>query len=240
MTPRQLLEFGKRLTAERERQKLSRIDLAEQAGISRTTLRNLERGGQDPEQATLDALAEALKTSVLALTGAPLIEPDDPKLHDLGDEDLEIAQAFHHAPLRVKHRALGVLQERGRREILSATVADWARRLLALDPDQRQLLALLITDMERRVEVSQVSIDAPPSAPILRESLADRKRDELWDLAQRLGLESLSNLHALAIAMARKERQLAAAEKSEQAKLLRAKTDAATRKKSSNKPSSGS
>lgn len=148
----QLLEFGLRLKRRREARDLTRSALAELAGITRTTLRALENGAQHPEPSTMARLASALQTSEEALTGTTPIEADDPLLARLTDEDLEVAQAFHHAPTRIKQRVLGVLQERAERgepsTTVVATVADWARRLQQLGPGKRQAIALMIAELE--------------------------------------------------------------------------------------------
>lgn len=169
MNDKQLAEFAIALRERREKLQLTRSKLAERAGITRTTLRMLEKGVQHPEPGTLEQLAKALETTEFALTGHKAIEADNPLLRDLVDEDLDVAQAFHHAPTRVRLRALGVLQERGRKESESTSmpVSEWARRLLELDPEQRQLVAHMIAELKSHQSHRD---DGQSSAAALAES----------------------------------------------------------------------
>src|SRR5262245_12283259 len=116
MTPDQKQQFAEILRTGRAKLNLNKVDFCRKAGITPNTLRALERGAQDPGQRTIDRIAAILGMTPSALTtGKRPIDSSDPLLADLNDEDLEVAQAFHHAPMRVKQRALGVLQERVRR-----------------------------------------------------------------------------------------------------------------------------
>jgi transcriptional regulator with XRE-family HTH domain len=144
MNEKQLAEFAINLRERREKLRLTRVALAARAGITRTTLRMLEKGVQHPEPETLEQLAKALHTTEHALTGQRMIEASDARLRSLTDEDIEVAQQFHHAPTRVKLRVLGELQEHGRQEHLGATANEWAQHMLTLTPEQRQAVALLI------------------------------------------------------------------------------------------------
>jgi len=199
MDDRQRQEFARRLTARRVQLHLSRLALCEAAGISRMTLRGLERAMQEPQQSTLEKLAEALKTTVLALTGTPSIDPSDPKFRDLTDEDLDIARAFHDASVRIRLRALGVLQERPRRESLTGTVGEWVRRFLALSDEKRAMIAQLINETEQHPHINHAELTPPePPSPVLRESIADRARQELWEYATKLSEESVINVRDIA------------------------------------------
>jgi transcriptional regulator with XRE-family HTH domain len=153
MTPEQLQQFAETLRTGRAKLDLNKVDFCKKAGITTNTLRALERGAQDPSQRTIDRIARMLGTTPSSLTsGKRAIDTSDPLLADLNDEDLEVAQAFHHAPMRVKQRALGVLQERARRgrgkDSSSHDVAEWSRRLLGLDPEKRQAIATVIAEFE--------------------------------------------------------------------------------------------
>jgi transcriptional regulator with XRE-family HTH domain len=154
MNAKQLAEFGLRLRRRREALGLNRSALCAAAKITRTTLRHLESGRQHPNPPTLARLTAALHTTEDALAGKKPIESDDPRLHHLTDEDLEVAQAFHHAPTHVKQRALGVLQENGvaRQAIVLPSVAALAQRLINLDPTLRQAIATLIDEWEAMLQ----------------------------------------------------------------------------------------
>jgi transcriptional regulator with XRE-family HTH domain len=154
MTKEQLQQFAETLRTGRAKLDLNKSEFCQKAGITPNTLRALERGAQHPNPETIDRLARLLGTTATALTnGKRAIDMSDPLLANLNDEDLEVAQAFHHAPMRVKERALGVLQERARRsrggkDSTSHDVVEWARRLLNLDPENRQAIATVIAQFE--------------------------------------------------------------------------------------------
>lgn len=152
MTPEQKQQFAEILRTGRAKLNLNKVDFCKKAGITTNTLRALERGVQDPGQRTIDRIAAILGTTPAALTtGKRPIDTSDPLLADLNDEDLEVAQAFHHAPMRVKQRTLGVLQERGRgrgRKDMPPDATELARRLLALDPEKRHAIAMVIGEFE--------------------------------------------------------------------------------------------
>lgn len=197
MDPAQRKEFGRRLARQRNLLGLSKLKLQEKSGVDRTTIQRLESGVQNPEDLTLKKLATALETTVLGLVGTPSLQPTDPKLEHLSDEDLDVAQAFHHATLLVKQRTLGVLQERRRREALTATAGDVAQSLMALTPDQRALIAQLIQELAQRVRddaglSEQTAVS--PRQPIIANSLAEQLREKLWEISGPLGADYLAML----------------------------------------------
>ena len=197
MDPSQLVEFGRRLARQRKLLGFSKLKLQDKSGVDRTTIHRLESGVQNPEDLTLKKLATALETTVLGLVGTPSVQPTDPKLEHLSDEDLDVAQAFHHATLLVKQRTLGVLQERRRREALTATVGDVAHQLMALTPDQRALIAQLIQELAQRVrddaDLSETT-GQPLPPPIVATSPAEQQRETLWELIGGLGADYLAML----------------------------------------------
>jgi transcriptional regulator with XRE-family HTH domain len=56
-----------RLVRERQRQALSQRDLAQQAGVSETTIRRIEHGLLDPRPSTIRKLAKALRVMPASL-----------------------------------------------------------------------------------------------------------------------------------------------------------------------------
>jgi len=173
MTKDQLQQFAETLRTGRAKLDLNKAEFCKKARITPNTLRALERGAQHPNPETIDRIARLLGTTAPAITnGKRAIDHSDPLLADLNDEDLEVAQAFHHAPMRVKQRALGVLQERGRRsrggkESATHDVIEVARRLLGLDPGKRQAITGMITEFEHLAndlhdEDTAATKDAPP------------------------------------------------------------------------------
>jgi transcriptional regulator with XRE-family HTH domain len=167
MTKEQLQQFAETLRTGRAKLSLNKSEFCQKAGITPNTLRALERGAQHPNPETIDRLAPLLGTTATALTsGKRPIDTSDPLFANLNDEDLEVAQAFHHAPTRIKGRALGVLQERARlsrvgKDATSHDVVEWARRLLNLDPEDRQVIATLITQLELKQGEAATPGDVP-------------------------------------------------------------------------------
>jgi transcriptional regulator with XRE-family HTH domain len=214
MSLRQRQELGKRVRQARERLGLDRLHFAHKAEISRNTLQTLEEATKETTDRVLDQVASALGMTVAALVGTPPLDLNDPKLRDLSEEDLEFAQAFHHAPLRIKQRALGVLQERLRHEALTEPVSDWAKRLLALRDDQRAILTQLITELETHRAAEPLATGQTTSVavttPLLREaSPADRLRQEITQDLERLGLESLTHIRSVLLGFIRAEQRSA-------------------------------
>ena len=155
MTKEQLQQFAETLRTGRAKLGLNKSDFCQQADITPNTLRALERGAQHPNPETIDRLARLLGTTATAITnGKRVIDASDPLLKDLNDEDLEMAQRFHHAPMRMKERVLGVLLEPIRRSrtgpAASHDAVDAGKDLLDLDPEDRQVIADLISRMKAR------------------------------------------------------------------------------------------
>lgn len=170
MTKEELQQFAEALRTGRAKLNLNKMEFCKKAGITPNTLRALERGAQHPNPETVNRIARLLGTTAPALThGKRAIAPNDPLLADLNDEDLEVAQYFHHAPMRVRQRALGVLQERGRRSgkhTVIHDVTELARRLLALPPEKRHIVASLLGQFENDAgEQDQSGLPAVEALP---------------------------------------------------------------------------
>jgi transcriptional regulator with XRE-family HTH domain len=179
MEPDRLAAFAKRVNEERKKYG-SRSGFASAVGISRATLRALERGGQQPSQETINQFARFLKTTPEALTGQKRIDPDDPRLEDLTDEDLDVAQLFHHAGLAVKQKTLGTLQERqrphGLKRELAPDVIAVAEQLIALDADRRYTATLVLAALKSREPIVLGEGDAiGPLDPFVLEWAARMK-----------------------------------------------------------------
>ena len=102
MSPEQLAAFAQWIKDKRKQSDLSRLAFCKLVRVSRTTLRGLESGRQQPTQATINKIAKALKVSPDLLTGSNRFELD-PRWKDLDPEDLVIAQAYHHAIADLKY-----------------------------------------------------------------------------------------------------------------------------------------
>jgi transcriptional regulator with XRE-family HTH domain len=108
-------QLAEKIRTGRARLKLNRVQFANLADITTNTLRALEEGthSQVPDTKTLEKVAKALGVTMKALLiGGEAIAPDNPLLKDLSDEDLEIAQAHHHAINAVRQRIALILENR--------------------------------------------------------------------------------------------------------------------------------
>ena len=92
-------EFGSRLRERRKKAELSQDGLASAAGLSRTSVVNIERGRQGVSLATIYRLAEALGCASTDLL-PPLPETQVPRI-TIGDQSSESRQAV----MRVMQRA---------------------------------------------------------------------------------------------------------------------------------------
>jgi transcriptional regulator with XRE-family HTH domain len=101
----------------------TRTAFCQAVGITRSTLRALESGAQDPTDETIEKLARVLHKTPEEITGVVPLRSDDPLLKDLGVEDLLHANQFHRAPAEAKHAA---------KDFLSAKIPDETRVRLAL------------------------------------------------------------------------------------------------------------
>jgi transcriptional regulator with XRE-family HTH domain len=105
MNPDRLADFARALVEQRlkHHQKYpTRAAFARALGITRSTLRALEGGRQNPTDETLEKIARVLGTTAHALKGEAPIAADDERLRDLEEEDFAHAQRFHHAPAAAK------------------------------------------------------------------------------------------------------------------------------------------
>jgi transcriptional regulator with XRE-family HTH domain len=168
MSPDRLAAFAK-LVREKRLAFGTRSAFCEYVGITRTTLRALEGAAQQPSQDTIDKLVEKLGMTPEELVGGQRIKPDHPLLKDLTEDDLRVAQMFHHAGLTVKQHTIGVLQARqqphDRRLQLSADVTDVAEQLLSLDAPARYTVSQLIaalTNLIKATPPAPLPVPAPP------------------------------------------------------------------------------
>ncbi len=98
MSPERLAVFAELVTKERKKAE-SRAAFAKLVGITRSTLRALETASQQPSIETIEKLAKAIGTTSDALTGVVVIDPNpnpSPLLKDLSEEDLRVANRYHH------------------------------------------------------------------------------------------------------------------------------------------------
>ncbi|HLX21668.1 MAG TPA: helix-turn-helix transcriptional regulator [Gaiellaceae bacterium] len=150
LDPKRLAAFAERVRLGRQRLFPTRLAFCREARITRTTLRHLESGSQQPTQETIEKLAKALQITPRDLVGEDRIDPDSPLLKDLREEDFEVAQLFHHASTDLRLRVRALL--RGTPVPVSdpsdpfAPLLDRLRRRLAVVPgDARAIMEYLDT-----------------------------------------------------------------------------------------------
>ena len=97
--------LGARVKALRDRKKWKQADLAKAAHVTENTVRGLERGSLHTRWPKFEAIAHALGTTpeVLLQVEEPITD-GHPLLRDLSEEDLRVAQAFHHTRTSVRLR----------------------------------------------------------------------------------------------------------------------------------------
>lgn len=174
MTDAELQTFAEVLRVQRAKLRMDKVSFCKLVGLSPNTLRALERGAQQPAAGTLLKLTRVLKLSSQELRGRAAGQGSDPLLQQLNEEDLDVAQAFHHAPLRVRHQVLAVLHHR--HEFLThLTVEQWSTRLLALSHDQRQVIVDVIREFERPGSASDLSEAEPAGASAPRTTTASAR-----------------------------------------------------------------
>jgi len=168
LDPTRLAAFAERVRLGRQRLYPTRLAFCAAAGITRTTLRHLESGRQQPTQDTIEKLARALRVTPLELVGDERIDPDNPLLKDLRDEDFAIAQSFHHAStdVRLRVRALlrgGASTQAGDPADPHAALLDRLRRRLAVDPNCAPMLQDYLDTLDT-LPTPSPSVDKKPKA----------------------------------------------------------------------------
>jgi transcriptional regulator with XRE-family HTH domain len=153
---------GQRVKRLRQRKEWTQAQLAEKAGVTENTIRGLERNTRVTQWPKLQAIAKALGTSPEALMhGDDPIEPSDPRLDRLTDEDLLVARRFHDARTSMRQRVMTLLHE-GEPERVSTLIP----RLVKLTGEQFGLLEEFVTSMEyKAVAVVPTKPPATPTKP---------------------------------------------------------------------------
>lgn len=102
MPPDRLTAFAHVVNSDRRQRDISRVAYCRLVGITRTTLRAIERASHQPTQATIDKFTRALHLNPDTLTGLTHL-PSDGLVTELRLEDVELAHRFHHASAEVKY-----------------------------------------------------------------------------------------------------------------------------------------
>lgn len=149
--------LGHRVRMLRIQKNLQQQELARAAGVTPNTLRGLERGLQETRWPKFAAIAKALGTTPeLLLQGDEPIAENHPLLRDLNEEDLRVAQAFHHSQTVIRNHLQRVLSA----EIDQASL-ELLDRIVRLSEDARRAVDGMLGITEARPE---------PSTPIKRKA----------------------------------------------------------------------
>ena len=132
----------------REHRAMSQAQFADRAGISVGCLQSFESGTRNTRKKQVARIAAAMDLTFDQLTAedAEAGEIPNPLLKDLLQEDLRIAQRFHHAGAETKHAVKAFLTA-------------------PLEEDQRERIALMLAGLVR-LEASQLAIVEKILAPL--------------------------------------------------------------------------
>lgn len=124
----------------REHGAMSQIQFAAKAGISVGCLQSFEAGVRDTRKKQRERIARAMDLTLEQLfdDDAEAGQAPDPLLKDLLQEDLRLAQRFHHAGAEVKHAIKAFLTA-------------------GLSEEQRERIALIVADLIR-LDESQIAV----------------------------------------------------------------------------------
>ena len=136
------------ITWRREHGAMSQVQFAARAGISVGCLQSFETGIRATRKKQLERIALAVDLTFDQLTAddAEAGQTPDPLLKDLLQEDLRLAQRFHHAGAEVKHAI---------KAFLTASLSE----------DQRERIALILADLIR-LDESQIAFVETIVAPL--------------------------------------------------------------------------
>jgi transcriptional regulator with XRE-family HTH domain len=160
---------------ERNRLNLNRSAFCKHIGISRATLRALEKGKQQPSQETINKFARALQMSPEALTGLSRLEID-PLTKDLRTEDLRLANQFHHAGAEAKHAV---------KAFFSPERSDEVRERLALLLDHLMQDAAILAAIEDYVNQLGTNLDSTSPTPRTASTTSEDKSSKNDTLKKR-------------------------------------------------------
>jgi len=104
--------IGARLKGLRAERKLHQAQLADMAGVSTATLQAVEYGQRPVRQASIDAIAHALGTSLASLRAEQDPYHGTTASPPLNHEDLQVAQLFHDASTTTRAEVLNLLKGR--------------------------------------------------------------------------------------------------------------------------------
>jgi transcriptional regulator with XRE-family HTH domain len=135
----------------REHGAMSQVQFAAKAGISVGCLQSFEAALRETRKKQRERIARAMDLTLdqLFADDAEAGQTPDPLLKDLLQEDLRLAQRFHHAGAEVKHAVKAFLTA-------------------ALSEDQRERLALILADLIR-LDESQIAFVETIVAPLNKD-----------------------------------------------------------------------
>ena len=154
LTPAQRARVAERVRAARAEKGWDQRDLAARAKIAVGTVQSIERNLRATRDDKVTAIATALGLSIddLLQTEAPL-ERSDPRLKDLKEEDIRVAQLYHHASSAVREQVRALLRDRERTRV--TVIVD---QLLFLPEED---LAILEASLQQMASADRAAPTAP-------------------------------------------------------------------------------
>lgn len=142
---------GHRIRSRRVAQKLTQEELAKKAKVTANTVRGLEKGRLRTRWGNFEQICRALGTTPEEMLREDTpIEPTDPRLEKLTDEDLRMGRLFHDASTTLRQRVRHLLRDG---ETDRATRL--AERMSLLPTAHLDRLEQLVADTEAAVTSAQ-------------------------------------------------------------------------------------
>jgi transcriptional regulator with XRE-family HTH domain len=153
----------------REHGAMSQVQFASRAGISVGALQSFESGTRATRKKQVERIAAALDLTLdqLLADDAEAGQTPNPLLKDLLQEDLRLAQRFHHAGAETKHAVKKFLvtpMSEEKRERIALMLAD----LVRLDESQIAIVETILTPLNKdgrppAANAPTLEVVAPPS-----------------------------------------------------------------------------
>lgn len=134
----------------REHDDMSQVKFAARAGISVGCLQSFETGARATREEKMERIAAAMDLTLdqLKADDADAAQTPNPLLKDLLQEDLRLAQRFHHAGAETKHAVKNFLvapMSEDKREHIALMLA----ALVRLDESQIAIVETILTPLDK-------------------------------------------------------------------------------------------
>jgi transcriptional regulator with XRE-family HTH domain len=137
------------------KEKLRQVDVAKAVKIAVGTLQAIENNLWPVMESNIEKVAHYYGTSLEALRAEDKkagIRKDDERIRDINDEDIEVAQKFHHARMQVKNRVWALLTQPRSiplPEEQAARASELVQRIVRLPDESIATLERVVADLEQ-------------------------------------------------------------------------------------------